>query len=986
MKRLFIFLFLSAALDLPAQELKQLSDSFFYYYQDKNYDKAIPFAEQLTGYVKTNYGTDNKIYSNFLGLVAGVYFSNNDLQKAEQSFRELKEVNAKLYGTAHEEYIKGISMLAVVYNRTGQDEKTIPLLTEASAYYKSAFGDSSYEYASSLSKLAKVYADLGEYGKALPLSEKAAIITEKAKGPASTEYATIINNLGLFEAAMGHHEKAEPLLLKAADIRKKKGGEFSSDYANSLNNLAVLYGELDQVLKSAEYYSRAAAIYKETNGDTSPEYLTCLSNLGSANEQAGDFAQAELIYLTALNAAKKKFEDDWPLTRSINKKLGQLYLYTKEFGKAGPLVQANADAEYKKNSRSIAYASALNDLGYLNNHTGNKQAAETLYLQSAALIREAAGKHHPDYASTLSNLAVFYVEEKQYARAIPLFRELAGLEEEYYLRLFSVLSEAEKMNFTEKRFLFQHDILSTLYYHPSAPPSFYIDNFNMQLFLKSLLLSDSKNILESLRASSDTTVQSLFNKWLLTRKSLAREYARPERAKDNKVEQLEEAAENTEKTLVRLSSAFRNLRKGLDVKLQDIQKNLKADEAAVEFVNFRLLHPGDGDSMMYAAFVLRKEDSVPAFIPLFEEGKLLSQIKYLGKTSKVVVNMLYPGKAGQWFDTLSPSCQLYKILWKPIEPLLKGIKRVYYSPAGKLYNMAFHALVTDSASLLSDKYELRQMTSIRLLADSGREEKSQAPRSIVLMGNADFSMDSAQIQYYFKQKMAKGKPPVRPANQPLEGGWPSLPGTLDEINEINRLFLKQQRKAKILTGVNASEQNLKLLSNQSPGALFIATHGFFLPPPVAGKDSAMANHRNVYARTENPLLRSGLILSGGNYAWSGKKPVEGAEDGIVTAYEISQLNLDHTSLVALSACETGLGDVKGTEGVFGLQRAFKLAGVNKMIVSLWKVPDKETAELMKSVFSYWISGSSIQKAFDTAQAEMRKKYPPYYWAAFVLIE
>ena len=129
-----------------------------------------------------------------------------------------------------------------------------------------------------------------------------------------------------------------------------------------------------------------------------------------------------------------------------------------------------------------------------------------------------------------------------------------------------------------------------------------------------------------------------------------------------------------------------------------------------------------------------------------------------------------------------------------------------------------------------------------------------------------------------------------------------------------------------------------------------------------------------------------FFLYYGNYVWGGKVPIEGTEDGIVTAYEIAQLNLSKTELVVLSACETGLGDVKGNEGVFGLQRAFKLAGVKKMIVSLWQVPDKETAELMRIFYGYWIKGKTISEALIQAQSDMRKKYSPYYWAAFVLVE
>ena len=185
----------------------------------------------------------------------------------------------------------------------------------------------------------------------------------------------------------------------------------------------------------------------------------------------------------------------------------------------------------------------------------------------------------------------------------------------------------------------------------------------------------------------------------------------------------------------------------------------------------------------------------------------------------------------------------------------------------------------------------------------------------------------------------------------------------------------------------ASEENLKTLSGTvTPQVIHIATHGFFLPEKTAGKKEEGAGRGNTYSLANDPLMRSGLILSGGNYAWSGKTPIDGVEDGIVTAYEISQLNLSSTELVVLSACETALGDIKGSEGVFGLQRAFKMAGVKKMIVSLWQVPDKETAELMTSFYSYWLGGKKIEAAFEQAQADMRKKYSPFYWAAFVLIE
>ena len=136
------------------------------------------------------------------------------------------------------------------------------------------------------------------------------------------------------------------------------------------------------------------------------------------------------------------------------------------------------------------------------------------------------------------------------------------------------------------------------------------------------------------------------------------------------------------------------------------------------------------------------------------------------------------------------------------------------------------------------------------------------------------------------------------------------------------------------------------------------------------------------------MIRSGLILAGANPSWQGVEPPAGKEDGILTAYEISQMNLSSTELVVLSACETGLGDVEGNEGVYGLQRAFKIAGAKYLMMSLWQVPDEETSEFMTTFYREWLGGKTIRQAFRQTQQAMRENYPrePFLWAGFVLVE
>jgi CHAT domain-containing protein len=292
-------------------------------------------------------------------------------------------------------------------------------------------------------------------------------------------------------------------------------------------------------------------------------------------------------------------------------------------------------------------------------------------------------------------------------------------------------------------------------------------------------------------------------------------------------------------------------------------------------------------------------------------------------------------------------------------------------------------------SLLMDKYQLRQYGSTRYIAQRTGASSHDKPSGIILFGNPRFSMSRTEIMKQGSGKQQKNvsttlyAPPTRRKGDNL---WDNLPSSEKEITGIEKMFSQNKIVASFYLQTAASEENLKALSGKAPKVLHISTHGFFFAPPAADKEKKKPEEKNQYRLANNPLLRSGLVLAGANYVWSGKLPEEGVEDGIATAYEISQLDFSNTELVVLSACETGLGDVRGSEGLFGLQRGFKMAGVKKMIVSLWRVPDEDTWKLMNAFYSYWFKGVSIEDAFYHAQNDMRKKYPPYHWASFVLIE
>jgi len=307
---------------------------------------------------------------------------------------------------------------------------------------------------------------------------------------------------------------------------------------------------------------------------------------------------------------------------------------------------------------------------------------------------------------------------------------------------------------------------------------------------------------------------------------------------------------------------------------------------------------------------------------------------------------------------------------------------VYISPIGILNSISFKAISYKYNSLIQDKYTLQYLSSTRNLT---LQKKSNFEfNSIALFGGIEYDVDTTKINKNTNYQIKK-RTNILNANE-LRVGWKYLPNSLIEINSIQNLFTNNNIDIQYFSGINGSEENFKLLANvNSPSILHIATHGFYFPTKQKDFTNQISG-KSEFEISENPLMRSGLVLAGGGNTFSGKQMPDYVEDGILTANEVSQLYFQKTKLVVLSACQTGLGDVKGNEGVYGLQRALKLSGVEYLILSLWSVPDKQTQEMMNMFYQKLYELKNVRVAFDYAQNEMRKKYPIKDWAAFILIE
>jgi len=343
---------------------------------------------------------------------------------------------------------------------------------------------------------------------------------------------------------------------------------------------------------------------------------------------------------------------------------------------------------------------------------------------------------------------------------------------------------------------------------------------------------------------------------------------------------------------------------------------------------------------------------------------------------------------------------------------LQNINTIYYSPTGILHQVSFAAIPAGDTQL-KDKYHLQLVSGTREIARLKKVIAGDLPQgSAVIYGglwydvNKDRMITEANLPpssyegaggksellgLVNKSSLGEGRGGV-PFRFVREGApWSFLPGTKKEAEQISKCLEGRQYQYQMFQTSSGNEESFKQLSGTNTGIIHIATHGFFLDniDYEYDRDIGMATRDGLgnAHEIENPMLRSGLLLSGSNRAWTGEDVIEGIEDGILTAEEISHLNMSKTQLVVLSACKTGLGEATTYEGVFGLQRAFKLAGVESIIMSLWSVPDNATAELMIEFYQSWLSGKTKQAAFREAQQKVREKYKePYFWAGFVMMD
>jgi CHAT domain-containing protein len=994
------------------------------------------------------------------------YYLSGDIARARLSFQEALALRRQAYPRAelpkgHPDLASSLNRLGLLHQAAGDYAQAEPLLREALAMYhalypKEAFPDGHPDLAGSLSNLGRLHLAMGEHAKTEPLYREALAMRRalypRERFPAGhPDLAASLNNLGRLHQAAGEYVRAEPLFRKALAMRRAlyprdRYPNGDRDLAISINNLGDVYDEVGERGKAESLYREALAMRRalyppERFPAGHPDLAQSISNLGKLHQGAGEYAKAEPLFREALAMRRALYPPErFPLghpdlARSLNN-LGVLHQAAGEYATAEPLLGealAMRRALYPKQRLPAGHpdlARTLNNLGALHRAAGHYARAEPFYREALAMCRALYPKErfpagHPDLVRGLHNLGVLHHFAGQHARAAPLYREALAINGKLVRQFADLAAEAESGNFAETQPLTRDFLLSNSRHLPKSAAA-----YEALWDGRALLTRVQERRHRDLLASADRATAALAAELRQTRRSLARLLLSPARdasAHRQAVQQLTQTKENLEKRIA-AKLQLATLKPAMTVTtVQQLGETLPAGAAFVDLLRYFYLErdpkpPGIKGVKLtasYVAFVVGKGRPL-ARVELHEAAPIE---KAWAAWHKLLLAPASDQKAER-----AAARAFATLIWEPIGAALPAnCQTVYLTPDGVLTQVPWAALPGQKRdSVLLDEHAICLVPHGPWLLEHLQEKPApHTGTSLVAYGGIDYEGAPAAV--------AKGRGPRDPelvgeAAVPVSAEkrlhWAALPGTAREQEQIVALARKALKEPPIVRSGRAASTEQLLEDLPQARYAHLATHGFFADPhfrsylqvdPKLYEYQGLGERRSAGSRS--PLVLSGLVLAGANRQGKDAAP----DHGIITAEGLIGLRLEDLELAVLSACETSLGEVAGGEGVFGLQRAFHLAGTRSVVASLWKIDDAATLALMAEFYrNLWERKLPKLEALRRAQLAMLLHYdakagqlrapgaavpvdpselaaaraklrsagrpllPPLYWAGFVL--
>lgn len=950
------------------------------------YDKAMPLFQRALGIREKVRGPEHDDTVESLNKLAQLYRDMGKYNQALPLFQRALAIQEKSSAPKDVDIAVILNNLAALYNAIGQYDKALSLYQRTLSISEQVLGSEHANTALTLSNLASVYQVLGQYDKALPLYQRALAINEKAFDPEHEAIASSLNNLALLYVNLGQYDNALPLYQRALTVAEKVLGPEHAATAISLNNLAWLYQTLGQYEKALLLYRRALAIREKAFGPEQADTATILDNLALLYVDRGQYDVALPFYQRALAIYEKAFGSEHEAIANGLNNLALLYVDLGEYDKALPMYQrALAILEKTFGSEHASTASILDNQGELYSALGQFNKALPLYQRALAVREKVFWAEHSDIAKSLQNLAFFHGEQHQSHDALHFFLRGRDVSNRVIARSFPILGEQEKLVFVKKSERGYYGSLSLIQRQLPNDAAAVRAGLDTILSRKAIVFDAQARQQEAIAKSLDPETKKLWNELTSQRVILAKQMQSgagnlmPEEYQSH-LKALQDAISKLESRLAAKSALVAQNLKQRNVTSKEVARVLGEDSVLVEYAK---IQDYDWDKKQwtniwrYLAFVLKGDGSVM----LVDLGEASSLDQEIARFLRMVNGQLESSFARQQEATH----QLYQRLWHPLVAVVGNTFNVIISPDGMLNLVPFAALQDEKGRYLIEEKKISYITSGR---DLTKDAIGIKPSYELFLAAAP------QFERFPSYSLMVGsdKPSqtvVRSAGFNMQ--FTPLPGTSREATQIPP-YLGGRKIVRI--GNEATEDSV--LNALHPRILHLATHGFFLADqPVWAKEPsgvfrAQGGRKVIAIRPnsyENSLLRSGLAFAGANHA----AEVKDGRDGLLTALEVSGMDLHGTDLVTLSACETGRGEIITGEGVFGLRRAFALAGASHLMMSLWRVSDKVTAQQMTRFYQLYGKGVEPAAALREAQlstiAELRGRgveYPPALWAPFIM--
>ncbi len=971
------------------------------YKSQGRYSKAEPLMQRSLAIWEKAYGKSHPRVAISLNNLANLYLDQGRYSEAEPFFQRSLAIKEKTLGEDHPDVALALNNLANLYNLQGRYDQAEPFYQRSLAILEKAFGKDHPDVAFTLNNLADLYSKQGRYDQAEPLLQRSLAIREKTLRADHPDVAIALNNLAGLYSKQGRYDQAEPLLQRSLTIREKAYGENHPSVATALNNLANLYFDQGRYSKAEPFHERALAIREKAFGADHPDIAISLNNLANLYNFQGRYSKAEPFHERALAIREKAFGENHPSVAASLNNLALLYHSQRRYDQAEPLMQRSlAISEKALGENHPSVATSLNNLALLYRSQRRYDQAETLYQRSLAIREKAWGADHPDIATSLNNLAGLYLAQGDTTQTINFLNQALEVEEQNLNIFLATGSELQKQD-SMKAISNTTDAAISLHLQ-DAPNNAEAARLVLTTILrrKARILDAVTNELQLLRDNITPENQQLLdelNAIQSQRSNLL--YNPPQDLPPEQYRQLtnnlKAEAENLEAQLAQRSAEFRVETE--PVTIEKLQQLIPEDTALVEIIQYK---PYDTKAIRwgkphYAAYIISANSINWVDLGVAEpiDQKVNEFRRDLGEKRTNIENS---------------ARELDEMVMQPIREKLGDKTHVLISPDGQLNLIPFAALMDENNEYLVKNYLFTYLTTGRDLLKLQLDAPSRQDPVMLANPNYDAPGNSTGVQLASYSPLTEGEGSGERFSRPNLGEesgvrgnqrstdlasltFDPLEGTKIEADAILPVIPNLQ----LLTGSQATENVLKQL--QAPKILHIATHGFFLQDvdciPVTGSRSPNDGGFNVIlnpdfqpeckptpSNTENPLLRSGLALAGANPRQSGD------EDGVLTASEVTQLRLYGTKLVVLSACETGVGSVANGEGVYGLRRAFVKSGAESQLMSLWKVDDYGTSELMSLYYQRIKKGEGRSQAMRQVQLDLLQApayQHPFYWSSFI---